>query len=182
MVRLDKDTKKECINYMRNTTQDDDKKNDELYSIINELPSEEQEEYENFNIDKNDYSYSDSNSMEILNINDYKDKDNDSALINEETEEFKLLDDDIFDIVNEIQNTEEDEKKKLDDDEFKDLADNMINRLYKSNNEENDYSENEDELKTIINSLNTMNKEDIRKTMGVLKEKADDDSKKKKIF
>ena len=58
----------------------------------------------------------------------------------------------------------------------------MINRLYKSNNEENDFSENEDELKTIINSLNTMNKEDIRKTMGVLKEKADDDSKKKKFF
>ena len=58
----------------------------------------------------------------------------------------------------------------------------MINRLYKSNNEENDFSENEDELKTIINSLNTMNKEDIRKTMGVLKEKADDDSKKKNFL
>ena len=117
--------------------------------------------------------------MEIIDIKDYKDKDNDSILINEEAEEFKLLDDDIFDIVNEIQNTEEDEKKKLDEDEFKDLADNMINRLYKSNCEENDFAENEDELKTIINSLNTMNKDDIRKTMGILKEKADDDSKKK---
>ena len=34
LLGLDKEAKKECINYMRNTTQDDDKKNDELYSII----------------------------------------------------------------------------------------------------------------------------------------------------
>ena len=168
---------------MRNTAIDDDKKTDDLDNIINELPSEERESYNNFDIDKNDYSYSNSsNSLEKSDVNDYKDKVIDTELLNEETEDFKLLDDDLFDIVNEIQNTEEDEKKKLDDDEFKDLADNMINCLYKSNNEENDYSENEDELKNIINSLNDMNKEDRKKTVGILKEKADDDSKKKKFL
>ena len=107
-------------------------------------------------------------------------RESESAIknINSEKNQLKLLN---FQIENEIQNTEEDEKKKLDDDEFKDLADNMINRLYKSNSEENDFAENEDELKTIINSLNNMNKDDIRKTMGILKEKADDDSKKKRF-
>ena len=181
-LTLDKNTKKDCVNYMRSTAGDDEQKNDDLYSIINELPSEEKESYINFDIDKNDYSYSNSsNSLEKSDVKDYKDKVIDTELLNEETEDFKLLDDDLFDIVNEIQNTEEDEKKKLDDDEFKDLADNMINCLYKSNNEENDYSENEDELKNIINSLNDMNKEDRKKTVGILKEKADDDSKKKKF-
>ena len=41
---------------MRNTAIDDDKKTDDLDNIINELPSEERESYNNFDIDKNDYS------------------------------------------------------------------------------------------------------------------------------
>ena len=119
LLGLDKKTKKDCVNYMRNTIQDDEKKNDELLNIINELPSEERGEYDNFDIDENNYSYSDSNSLgnylgntsrintdEIKDINIFN-----TAFINEDTEDFKLLDDDIFDIVNEIQNTEENPKK-----------------------------------------------------------------------
>ena len=50
----------------------------------------------------------------------------------------------------------------------------MLNCLYKSNNneEENDFSENEEELKTIINSLNNMNKEDRKKNFGYIKRKS----------
>ena len=190
LLGLDKKTKKDCVNYMRNTIQDDEKKNDELLNIINELPSEERGEYDNFDIDENNYSYSDSNSLgnylgntsrintdEIKDINIFN-----TAFINEDTEDFKLLDDDIFDIVNEIQNTEENPKKKLGEDEFQDVADNMINCLYNKNNEEeNDFSENDEELKVIINSLNKMNQEDRMKTVGLLKENADDDTKKKKF-
>ncbi len=49
--------------------------------------------------------------MEKSDIKDYKDKVIDTELLNEETEDLKLIDDDLFDIVNEIQNIEEDEKK-----------------------------------------------------------------------
>ena len=49
--------------------------------------------------------------MKKSDIKDYKDKVIDTELLNEETEDLKLIDDDLFDIVNEIQNIEEDEKK-----------------------------------------------------------------------
>ena len=49
--------------------------------------------------------------MEKSDIKDYKDKVIDTELLNEETEDLKLIDDDLFDIVNEIKNTEKNEKK-----------------------------------------------------------------------
>ena len=49
--------------------------------------------------------------MKKSDIKDYKDKVIDTELLNEETEDLKLIDDDLFDIVNEIKNTEKNEKK-----------------------------------------------------------------------
>ena len=185
LLNLDKNTKNDCVNYMKNTAQEDEKKNDDLFSIINELPEEEKDDYNNFDMDKNNYSYSFSTSYEKLfdnmsrqnteEIRETKDinqekKNNSGNIINENDDDFKLLDDDIFDIVNEIQNTEENPKKRLDEEEFKDVADNMIFCLYDNHqDEDDDFTENDEEIKAIINSLNNMNKEDRIKTVDILK-------------
>ena len=192
LLNLDKKTKNDCVDYMKNTAQEDEQKNDELLSIINELPSEEKEEYEKFDLDKNNYSYSYStsfekyfettsrhNTEEVKENKDIIDKDKNNE---DEIDDFKLLDDDIIDIVNEIQNKEELPKKKLDEEEFKDVAGNIIFNLYENKNiDDDDFTENDEEIKTIINSLNNMNKEDRIKTVDLLKQNADDDSKKKKL-
>ena len=196
LLNLDTKTKKDFVGYMKNTAEKDEKKNDDLLSIINELPSEEREEYDKFDNDKNNYSYSYStsfdknleitsrqNTEEIKEISDKyynipKDNNNMKPFI-DENDDFQLLDDDIFDIVNEIQNTEENPKKKLSDDEFNDAANNIIINLYDNNLNYNDFTENDEEIKTIINSLNNMNKEDRIKTFDILKQNANDESKKK---
>ena len=198
LLNLDKKTKKDFVIYMRNTAQEDKEKNEELLSIINELPSEEKEEYDNFDIDKYNYSCSYSNSYEknldvsrrnteeikeikSIDSKEGKEKINEGQLA-DETEDFKLLGDDIFEIVNEIQNTQENQKKKLAEDEFKNVSDNILLSLYVNKiNEEDDYDENDEDLKAIVNSLNNMNKEDRKKTVDILEINADDETKKKRL-
>ena len=174
---------------MKYSAQDDEKKNNDLLSIINELPSEEREDYDNFDLDKNNYSYSYSNSFENYfertsrkDTEDIKEKKSTdiNKLIesdNDFDEDFKILDDDILDILNEIQNTEENPTKKLDEDEFHDVAGNMITIFYESNPNHDD--DENDDIKIIINSLNNMNKEDRIKTVDLLEQNADNDEKKK---
>ena len=53
---------------MKYTAKDDEKKNNELLSIINELPSEEREDYDNFDLDKV-CSYDEEKVQELLNNN-----------------------------------------------------------------------------------------------------------------
>ena len=119
------------------------------------------------------------NTEEVKENKDIIDKDKNNE---DEIDDFKLLDDDIIDIVNEVQNKEELPKKKLDEEEFKDVAGNIIFNLYENKNiDDDDFTENDEEIKTIINSLNNMNKEDRIKTVDLLKQNADDDSKKKKL-
>jgi len=184
LLNLDKKTKKECVNYMKDTAEDDEEKNDDLNDIMGNITYESKEESFELENDE-DYSYSNSSSSfskylesnSRLNTDEFKNS-NDLAL-STEAGEFQLLDDDIFDIVNEIQNSEENPKKMLAEDEFKDMADNLIENLYENKND--DFAENEDDLNDIISSLNVMNHEDKKKTVDLLKQNADDENK-KKIF
>ena len=163
LLSLDKDSRKNCINYMRKKANDDFKKNIELLSLINSLP-EEIEEKDKFQKDNFNYSYSYSTSV---------DKINNSEINNEEKKE-KEIEDDIFDIVNDIDN--EEEKKQLAEDEFKEISNNVIYNLY-----ENDDDINDEELNKIVESLNDLENNDKMKAMEKLKQKADNE-KKKKIF
>ena len=200
LLNLDKKTKNDFVNYMKNTAEEDEKKNEELLSIINELPEEEKEDYQNFDMDKNNYNYSYSfstsyeknlgsqsrkNSEDIREIKDSnQEKENIlKNLINEDENNNIPLNDELIDLINEIQNTEEYPNKKLDEEEFKDLADNMKFHLYENNQNDgdNDFTENDEDIKIIIDSLNTLNKEDRIKTVDVLKKNADDNTKKKKF-
>ena len=184
LLNLDAKTKKQCVNYMKNTAEDNAEKNEELNSIMGNLPSENEE---NFDLEKDeDYSYSSSSSSydkyldtaSRLNTEENV-KELKNGLIGDDVGEFKLLDDDIFDIVNEIQNAEDNPKKLLDEDEFKDVADNLVVNLYENKN--NDFAENEEDLNEIVTSLNSMNQKDQIKAVDILKQNADDD-KKKQIF
>jgi hypothetical protein len=183
LLNLDAKTKKQCVNYMKNTAEDNDEKNEELNSIMGHLPPENEE---NFDLENDeDYSYSSSSSYDRYldtasrlnteeNIKELK-----SGLVEDDVGEFKLLDDDLFDIVNEIQNAEDNPKKILDEDEFKDAADNLMVNLYENKND--DFAENEEDLNEIVSSLNTMNQKDQIKAVDILKQNADDE-KKKQIF
>ena len=57
----------------------------------------------------------------------------------DEIEDFKLLNDEIFDIINDIQNNEENPNNKLAEDEFKDMADHMIINLYENKGNNDDF-------------------------------------------
>ena len=70
----------------------------------------------------------------------------------------------------------EEDKKRLAEDEFKEISDNMIFNLY-----ENDDDINDEEINKIVSLLNDLENKDKMKTMEKLKEKADNE-KKKKIF
>ena len=189
LLNLDKKSKNDCVTYLRNTAEEDEKKNEDLLSIINELPSEEKEEYDNFDKDKENYSYSYSTSFEKYfdnisrkNTEDIKVHQSKDTLNEDENGDLKLLDDDIIDIINEIQNDKENTKKQLDEEEFNDFADNMICHLYENNNmEDEDFTENDEDIKIIVNSLNNVNKSDCIKTFDILKQKADDEAKKKRL-
>ena len=54
LLNLDKKTKTDCLNYLKNTAENDEKKNDELYSIIHNVSFEQNEE-NNFNLENNNY-------------------------------------------------------------------------------------------------------------------------------
>ena len=115
---------------------------------------------------------------EMKNVENIKEKEEK----NEEIEDFKILNDEIFDIINDIQNTEENPNMKLAEDEFKDMADHMIINLYENKGNNDDFDENDDEIKTIVNTLNNMNPEDRMKTVDLLEKKADNDVKKRKFY
>ena len=44
LLNLDNITKDDCLNYMNNTTAEDEKKNNDLFNIINKLIEEEKKE------------------------------------------------------------------------------------------------------------------------------------------
>ena len=184
LLNLDKKTKRECVNYMKNTAEDDEEKNDDLNDIMGNITYESKEESFELENDE-DYSYSKSNSSFSKNLDTNSRLNADEIKISDELKlsnisgEFQLLDDDIFEIINEIQNSEENPKKLLAEDEFKDMADNLIENLY--DNKNNNFAENEEDLKKIINSLNDMNHKDKIKTVDLLRQSADDENK-KKIF
>ena len=170
LLNLDKNTRIKCINYMKIKTNEDEEKKKELISILNSLPEEVQKEENNNNKDNKDnkdifnYSFANNNSLDKI-------KDNE---INFEKKKEKELDDDLFDIVNAID--DEDEKKKLADDEFKEVSNNILFSLF-----ENDEDLDDKELNQIVNILNDLDKSDKEKAIEKLREKADNE-KKKKIF
>ena len=91
------------------------------------------------------------------------------------------LKNDIYDVINEIQNNGNKSKKKgMGDHELIKLVDNMINRLYNKNNK-NDMKKNNEEMKKIVDILNSMSQQNKNRAIDILKEKADDDNKKQQF-
>ena len=176
LLALDKNTKNKCIDYMKIKSNEDEGKKNDLISIINSLPEEEKEEKENskYNKDIFNYSFANYNSFDKINedeINIEQEKEEEKE---KEKENQKELDDDLFDIVNGIENDEE--KKRLSEDEFKEVSNNIIFNLY-----ENEEDLDDKELSEVVNLINDLDNNDKEKAIEILKEKADND-KKKMIF
>ena len=86
---------------------------------------------------------------------------------------------DIFDIINGIENLDDNQKKCLRAQDIKLMAENIGVKLYHSGN--NDSLENDVDLKNIVNILNNMKQSDKDKAINILREKADDENKKKQF-
>ena len=86
---------------------------------------------------------------------------------------------DIFDIINGIENSDDSQKKGLTAQDIKIMAENIGLKLYHTG--EKDFPENGDFLKNAVNILNNMKQSDKNKAISILREKADDENKKKQF-
>ena len=208
---LDNKSKSNIIQYMKDTTKDNEDKKKDLELILNNINVEE-ESYDSKNTGHyaNDGSFSQEKennyymrynfgdneeekylsitidslkTEEDINLDDLNISKNE--LEQEENISVFYNDDELLEIVNEIDEENKNIKKNLDNEEFDFMVEKMLNDLLinKNNNIKEDNKEDEKQkFEKVLNVINQLNKKDQIKAIKTMKNLVNKDEKKKDII
>ena len=192
---LDDGAKTNMLKYMKDTTGNNDSKTKDLEEIIQNLTPIKLKKDSVISINDDSKVIPDYSLEQItfeLNPNEYSESEDSkkAEYFNSISEDIPVSDDNIFDtdelydIVAEVENEENNNKKQLADDEFSNVVDELKTNLYIENDNskmKKKMEEEEEILNKVENKLRALNKKDQTRAMDIIKKYADN-KKKKEIF